>query len=53
MAPRKFLLTPTNVPFQFGKFILKGPFKNDVTDLRGEGYPKIVTKSNIGERGST
>ena len=25
-----------------------GPFKNDVTKVGGEGYPKLLTKSDIG-----
>ena len=29
----------------------KGPFKNDVTKLAEEGYPKLVTKSDVGVRG--
>ena len=29
----------------------KGAFKNDVTGVRGRGYTKEVTKSDIGGRG--
>ena len=28
-----------------------GPFKNDVTRVRGMGYPKLLTESDIGEEG--
>ena len=27
----------------------KGPFKNDVTEAEGRGYPKLVIKSDIME----
>ena len=27
------------------------PFKNDVMEVGGRGYPKLVTKSDIGGRG--
>ena len=28
-----------------------GPFKNDVTRVRGMGYPKLLTESDIGDGG--
>ena len=28
--------------------IAKGPFKNDITGVQGEGDPKLVIKSDIG-----
>ena len=28
-----------------------GPFKNDVTRVRGMGYPKLLTESDIGGEG--